>query len=194
MKRWMCSDYHFFHSNIIKYCNRPFKDVYEMNEVIIKKHNERVKSNDEVFFLGDFGFFASRNRAFRGEGEPYNPEDILKKMNGHWVFCRGNHDKPSNKFKIKTKEIILEIAKMDIQLIHNPKFAKIEYPLILSGHVHNSWKVKELYYLGKKSLIINCSVDVWNFYPVSWDEIQGIYLKWKKGASIFELNKWKGQN
>ena len=193
MKRFFSSDYHFFHSNIIRYCDRPFKDVYEMNEVIIRNHNARVKSKDDFYFLGDLGFFASRNRAFRGEGQPYKPEDILTQLNGKWHFVKGNHDKSSNKFNVKTTEIILDIAKMRVQLIHDPKYAKIDYPLILCGHVHNNWKVKELHYLGKKSLILNCSCDVHNFYPISWDEIQGIYTKWLKGTSITSLNKWKGQ-
>jgi len=56
MNYWWTSDYHFSHFNIIRYCNRPFKTVEEMNETIIRKHNERVKPKDTVFFLGDFIF------------------------------------------------------------------------------------------------------------------------------------------
>ena len=44
------------HLNIIRYCERPFKSAEEMNKVIIRKHNERVKPEDTVFFLGDFIF------------------------------------------------------------------------------------------------------------------------------------------
>ena len=53
MNYWWTSDYHFSHANIIKYCDRPFESVEEMNEAIIKRHNERVKPEDTVFFLGD---------------------------------------------------------------------------------------------------------------------------------------------
>jgi len=194
MNSWFCSDLHFFHKNIINYCNRPFKSVDEMNKVIIRKHNERVKKEDTVYFLGDFGFFASKARAFRGEDQLFNPEDIISQMNGkQWYWVKGNHDKGSNKFKTKIKEIIINIAGIDIQLIHNPEQARTSYPLILCGHKHNSWKVKEITKRGKTSLIINCSVDVWDFFPVSWDQIQGLYMRWKKGVPINQLNTWKSK-
>ncbi len=56
MNYWWTSDYHFSHFNIIRYCERPFKTAEEMDETIIRKHNERVKPEDTVFFLGDFIF------------------------------------------------------------------------------------------------------------------------------------------
>lgn len=179
-KRFFSSDYHFFHDNIRKYCNRPFNSVEEMNEIIIKRHNERVKKTDEIYFLGDFGFFASRNRAFRGEGQPFDPTILLNQMNGKWHMIMGNHDKTTNKLNIRTKEIILHIGGMDIQLIHNPTYAKIDYPLILVGHVHVSWLCKELNYCGKTSLMINVGVDKHEFYPWEWRELQTIYDRWKR--------------
>jgi len=39
MNYWWTSDYHFSHTNIIRYCNRPFETAEEMNEVIIRGRN-----------------------------------------------------------------------------------------------------------------------------------------------------------
>ena len=53
---YLSGDLHFNHSNIIKYCNRPFKNVEEMNRVIIDNWNALIKFDDTVYHLGDFAF------------------------------------------------------------------------------------------------------------------------------------------
>lgn len=51
---WFTSDTHFGHANIIKYCNRPYKDTEEMNADLIKRWNSTVGKDDLVWHLGDF--------------------------------------------------------------------------------------------------------------------------------------------
>lgn len=206
-KNFFSSDYHLWHGNILKYEYEARKQfltsqerhiietgtpedikrlrignlaIQNMHNKIIIEHNQRVKSEDNMWFLGDFGFSASKQRAFRGEGQPYSPDEILSQMNGQWTFIMGNHDKPSNKLKTKTKEIILRIGGMNVQLIHDPTYARIEYSLILHGHIHSLWKAKELKYYGKYSLMLNVGVDVWKFRPVEWREVQTIYDRWNR--------------
>lgn len=43
MKNYIISDTHFNHKNIINYCNRPFRDINEMNNTIIDNWNKSVK-------------------------------------------------------------------------------------------------------------------------------------------------------
>lgn len=177
MNRFFSADYHFNHTSVLDFENRPFKNCSEMKSKIISKHNERVKPEDKIYFLGDF--------LFGGK-----PEDFLKQMMGQWHFCQGNHDR-NNKLKVRTEQIILRIGGLKVQLLHNPEYASVDHQLILCGHVHSCWKVKELKYCGKTSLIINVGVDCWNYYPVSWGEITSIYGKWQNGTTVQSLNKWR---
>ena len=45
-KVFFTSDTHFYHGNIIRFCNRPFKDVEMMNETIISNWNNTVSQDD----------------------------------------------------------------------------------------------------------------------------------------------------
>ncbi|MHA1402035.1 MAG: hypothetical protein ACTSQE_16930 [Candidatus Heimdallarchaeaceae archaeon] len=76
------ADEHYYHTNIIKYCNRPFSSVEEMNEVLIQNHNRVVKNGDIVVHAGDFSF-ANRDKT----------EKIIKQLNGAHIFLKGDHDK-----------------------------------------------------------------------------------------------------
>lgn len=53
-KTFFISDTHWSHSNIIYYCSRPFRDKYEMDEVLINNWNEVVPEDGVVFHLGGF--------------------------------------------------------------------------------------------------------------------------------------------
>lgn len=82
MNTYFTSDTHYFHANIIKYSNRPFSSVDEMNEHLISEHNKIVKPEDELYHLGDFGF-ASNSKLL----------EVISRLNGHKHFIYGNHDK-----------------------------------------------------------------------------------------------------
>ena len=81
MKVFIISDTHFNHANIIKYCNRPFKDTKEMYEAMIKNWNETASNNDIVIHLGDFGL-----------GNKEYIASIIKRLNGKKILIMGNHD------------------------------------------------------------------------------------------------------
>ncbi len=69
MKFFVIADTHFGHTNIIKYCNRPFSCTEDMDEALIKNWNETVSNNDVVLHLGDFGV-----------GNKEYVENIIKKI------------------------------------------------------------------------------------------------------------------
>ncbi len=48
------SDLDFGHRNVLKFDSRPFADIDEMDRVLIENWNNRVRSDDTVYILGDF--------------------------------------------------------------------------------------------------------------------------------------------
>ena len=80
-KVYFTSDTHFNHANIIGFCNRPFKNVEEMNETLITNWNRVVGVDDIVFHLGDF--------CLGGSAEWTN---VLNRLNGKIYLIVGNHD------------------------------------------------------------------------------------------------------
>lgn len=75
------SDTHFNHANIIRFCNRPFNDVEQMNETLIANWNRVVQPEDTVFHLGDFCL-----------GGSVEWTKILNRLNGKIYLILGNHD------------------------------------------------------------------------------------------------------
>ena len=150
MAYWFISDTHFGHTNIITYCQRPFKSVEQMNEVMIKKWNEKVKPTDTVFHLGDF--------SFRGGFHQYK-----QRLNGTIILLAGNHDETA--FSV-IRDMTIKHGGKEFYLTHIPPENQVK-DICLCGHVHNKWKSKK----NGNKIMINMSVDVWNFYPVSINEI-----------------------
>ena len=78
---WFTSDTHFGHENIIRFCNRPFRNAEEMNAELIRRWRETVPKDGIVFHLGDFAHGSSRL---------WN--DILNALPGRKYLILGNHD------------------------------------------------------------------------------------------------------
>ncbi len=159
MNIYVIADTHFYHNNIIQYCNRPFENVEQMNEFMINKWNERVQSdNDIVIHLGDFGF-----------GSKEQLQNIANQLRGRKILIKGNHDmRKGNQFWLdcgfdlvyKDKQLDIEKVFQDMKEIypdfnesldkekevmgiskiivsHNP-VAVDGRELNIHGHIHNA--------------------------------------------------------
>lgn len=78
---WFWSDQHFFHQNIIGYCDRPFNSVYHMNDVMLANCLSRVQADDIVVFGGDIAM---------KEVDATNA--MLRAIPGYKILVLGNHD------------------------------------------------------------------------------------------------------
>jgi calcineurin-like phosphoesterase family protein len=165
-KIFFISDTHFYHANILKYESRPFKNINEMNETIIKNWNNKVSKNDEVYVLGDFSF-----------GDKYDTLQLLDNLNGKKYLIKGNHD-----YVIKDREVQqkFEWIKDYFMLKHNKmKFVLFHYPIQvwdckhhnsihLYGHVHSNLN-RSMEYDIKNSY--NVGADVNKFTPIELNEV-----------------------
>jgi len=84
---FLISDTHFNHKNFLTFKDkegkiiRPFNNVDEMDETMIRNWNSVVAVQDKVYHLGDV-FFGNQKRA----------NEILSQLNGHKRLVIGNHD------------------------------------------------------------------------------------------------------
>lgn len=171
MTNFYTGDLHFYHSNIIKYENRPFKNVDEMNKVMVEKWNAKVTKQDNVFIIGDFAF-----------STPDQAIDIASKLNGKKHLIFGNHDKVVRNNKLvrecfefcKEYHVVYE-NDLPIILFHYPiaVWDRKHYgSLHLYGHVHSNKGDHHPLLVDLKNAY-NVGTDVWNFEPVTLQEILG---------------------
>ena len=172
------SDTHFNHANIVHYCNRPFKNVEQMNETLIANWNSVITPDDTVFHLGDFCL-----------GGASEWTKILDRLNGKIYLILGNHDLKNlrqgfvYRFEHIAMQMHIEVGKQRIYLSHFP-FLCFEgcYKNVwqLFGHVHTRKNntgidASRLQYLYPTQYDVG--VDNNNFTPVSFNQVKGISNK-----------------
>jgi calcineurin-like phosphoesterase family protein len=81
-KIFLTSDLHIGHANVIKFDERPFRDLNHMHAVLANNYNSTVPEDGICYFLGDIGL---------GKGDVLR--DYMSRLNGATrVLLLGNHD------------------------------------------------------------------------------------------------------
>lgn len=183
-KIWFTSDTHFGHQNILKFCERPFVSIEEMDNTIIERWNSKVGKDDIVFHLGDFAFATNKRW-----------QKLITLLNGKIYLILGNHDitrwpgtYTMQLFDRVENQMMLKIDnKYKVYLNHFPFLCydgtyrnPCDCTIQLHGHVHE--RVGDI---GKDAQRLqyrfpyqyDVGVDNNNFYPVSWEEILKIIYK-----------------
>lgn len=162
------ADTHFGHENVIKFCNRPFSGVEEMNEVMIQRWNKRVHGNDTVYILGDM--FLRCEEA----------ESILKRLKGRKRLVVGNHD-GSWMSKVPVKEYFESVDTMLETSVANYGATMCHYPMLswkhqlrtymIHGHIHNDTGADFWPLIRNRDRVLNAGVDINGFEPVTIEEL-----------------------
>lgn len=164
------SDLHFGHQNIIRLCNRPFKNVDEMDEKIIQNWNNVVKPEDTVYILGDL--------CFRNSKDPYY---YLSRLNGHKHLIVGNHDDHTISNK-KAAALFDSISDLKTIQDGNDKIVLFHYPITewngffrgalhFYGHIHNNTRNNTYKTISSIPNAYNVGVDILDFIPRTKEEV-----------------------
>ena len=139
-KKYAGSDWHFGHSNIIKYSplyRNQYLNSDEMNADFITKWNSVVTSADTTYMLGDLSFLTVDETV-----------DILNNLNGNKVLIEGNHDYKHVKIK-KFKDCFLNIYRYHEMVYKDTLLVMCHYPIadhknarrgsiMMHGHRHGA--------------------------------------------------------
>jgi calcineurin-like phosphoesterase family protein len=136
MTTYYGSDIHLGHKNVISFCNRPFKDLEEMQNSFIGEIYSLAEEGDDVYLLGDICF-----------NKVSTTLDLLLDSPATFHLIRGNHDSNSvANHKLWSsvsllKEIEVPEVDLPIVLCHYPieDWNRKRYGSIhLHGHTHNN--------------------------------------------------------
>ena len=170
MSIWFTSDTHFGHANIIKYCDRPYTSLSEMDESLIENWNKVVRPNDSIYHLGDF------TRGGQEEAMAY-----FSRLNGRIFVVPGGHDKQwMSKGEYISKsghpvEILspLETIKMSI-LGRSHLIVLCHYSMRVWDRSHyGSWHLYGHSHCGLPTHMksMDVGIDCWNYFLVSLEKV-----------------------
>ena len=168
MTTWFSADHHFGHKNIIRFQDRPWADVNEMDAALIERWNSVVEYDDTVYHLGDFSL----------SGDAEYVQGVFGRLLGHVVMLRNeqHHDKRwlRNRHEYRTcsgpVEWLPPLYTLDVDAV----VVLCHFPLEVwdrrhygSRHLHGHSHGKAPKMPGR----LDVGVDCWNYYPVSWEQV-----------------------
>lgn len=185
MALFLTADPHHGHTNILRYCPRPFPDVATMDAALVDTWNDTVRPADEVWVLGDFALGRLRETLL-----------LLGRLHGHKHLLPGNHDTcwPGHRKAAREQRRYLDagfesilndpttlhLAGRTVTLSHFPYAGAGDHegrserygpwrPVdeggwLVHGHIHERWRVR-----GRQ---INVGVDAWAGRPVPVETVE----------------------
>ena len=178
--RWLISDTHFSHQNILTFSDENGKRIRpdwetadEMDDALVENWNSVVKDVTHiVYHLGDVAM-------------PRRGLKLLARCNGRKRLIKGNHDL----FKLSDYTPYFEDilgSKVFTPKTHGVKVIMTHIPIHMTsmdrwdacvhGHLHTNTVMKDVGRMGKVTLVpddryINVCVEKTNFTPIALDEV-----------------------
>jgi calcineurin-like phosphoesterase family protein len=161
MTRFVLSDHHFTHDNIIEYCDRPFSSVGEMHDTMVTRFHEAVGPADTLVHLGDVAMDMR---------DGSRTVEWLGRLSESAVLVRGNHDTGIDAedapFPI-VDACVLESAGRRFYCTHRPEDAPEWWDgWVLHGHHHDNHP-QEFPLVRTDERRVNVGVELLDYRPLA---------------------------
>ena len=178
------SDLHFGHRNVSGMDGRPVETIEEMDETLIRRWNERVTDEDDVYIVGDFAYRNGNTASW-----------YLRQLKGRKHLVIGNHDRLTIQ-DAKALEYFASVEKMNRVIDNDRKVSLCHFPVAewngkrhggyhVHGHLHNRRDdVFEFMSRFDKALNAGCMLN--GYRPVTLDELIENNLRFRETRSSEE--------
>lgn len=136
MGTYFTADTHFRHNNIIRFEDRPFLSLEDMEDTIAERWNNTVSDDDTIYIVGDFVF-----------GGYTRWVEVLEKLNGKKILIEGNHDNSKVTKRLLQEGYFQELHEVGIKMkVQGYTLWLSHYPMEIGirpskysihGHIHS---------------------------------------------------------
>ncbi len=163
------ADTHFGHTNCLKFDNRPFETIEEMDRVMIDAWNRTVGQEDEVYILGDFCFKSSNSS-----------KKYLSSLTGKKHLITGNHDGVTLKNE-EARSCFESISQIKVIYDEGEKIILCHYPIAewesmksgswhIYGHIHGNTD-ETFHFMKTRERALNAGCMINNYCPVTFRQL-----------------------
>ena len=105
---------------------------------------------------------------------------LFTELNGKPLIS-GNSN---NSVRTIIDRIVIKYGPHYVNITHIPENYDMNFAINFCGHVHDKWCMKRMFNMDRENYtdLINVGVDVWNFRPITFEEIYTRYRMWSKNA------------
>ena len=159
---------------------RPFETIEEMDEILIRRWNERVADEDDVYIVGDFVYRSERSADW-----------YLKRLKGRKHLIVGNHDLTTLR-NAKAMELFASVEKMNMVVDNGRRVSLCHFPVAewngkrhggfhVHGHIHCRRDDVYRFMCGfDRALNAGCMIN--DYRPATLDELIGNNLRFQNEA------------
>ncbi|MEZ3118134.1 metallophosphoesterase [Halobaculum sp. MBLA0147] len=182
MARYVVSDHHFGHANIVEYCDRPFNSVGEMDRTLVERHFEVVDPGDTVVHLGDIAM------------DMRDGHEVVDRMEalGVDLLVQGNHDIGLSDGQAPSPVVdhcLLSHDDYQFLCVHRPADTPDSWDgWVIHGHHHNN-DLATYPLIDAAARRVNVGVDVTGFQPLALDALTDVLEECSDEAHVETLSE-----